>query len=611
MALDSSWFGDAPRGQRFLRVVARMREGVTVAAAQADIEALGAQIGREHAFYGPRGLKLFAAPLHAEAVQAVQPTVLALFAGVGLLLLIACVNVTSLLVARAALRQRETAVRLALGAGFKRVLQLHAAEGLTLAALGGVAGVAIGHACLKLLLALRPETLGRLDAATIDGPVLAFALTVALGWGFVLSLAPTAEAWRANVADVLQHSHRTGGARLHARWRAPLVVCQLAVSVVLLVSAALLVRGFAELVKADLGFSPENVVTFRLPQPPDDLANAFGGAHELRDALRARLRALPGVTHAGAISHLPFDEGLPNWATPYLREGAPDGASSAPADTRAVLPGYFEAVGAQLLEGRFLADTDVPGAPLVAVVDERLAARTWPGESAIGKRFTGDPQTTGALAETVTVVGVVRHLRHRRPTQEVREQIYYSVRQAPRNPMAFVVSGAASTDVLASQVRQVLAELDRRLAWSEVRPLTDYVEEARAARRFAMILATAFAVAALSLAGLGVYSVAAYSVTVRRRELGVRAALGASPHAIARLVTWETGRLLLLGLLLGLAGAAAAAFALRAQLYGVSAADPIAYASAAVTVAGAALLAVWLPIRRATRVNPAEVLRAE
>jgi putative ABC transport system permease protein len=611
LPMESSWFSEAPRGQRFWRVVARMRPDVTLVEAQAEIARVGTEIGREFTFYGERGLRLTSVRLNAEAVKDVKPTVLMLFGGVALLLIIACVNVASLFVARAATRQHETAVRLALGAGPGRVLRLHAAEGFVLAVLGGLAGVWIAQACLKLLLALRPYTLSRLDAASIDGTVLAFAAGVTLTWGLLLSLAPTTELWRTNVSGVLNGVGRAAGSRLPYRRRAALVVCQLALSVVLLVSAALLVRGFERLVNSDPGFSAENVVTFRLPAPNQEVIASFGGPDGFLQELRAQLGALPGVTNVGAISHLPYDEGLPNWATPYLREGDTDADNAALADTRAVLPGYFEAVGARLVEGRFFSDADVPEAPTVAIVDDRLAQRMWPGESAIGQRFVGDPRTSGAAAVTATVVGVVRHLRHRRPTQEVREQIYYPVRQAPRNPMAFVVRGTVPPDVLAPQVRQTMTELDRRLAMSEVRPFAEYVESARAARRFAMVLAAAFAVAALLLTALGAYGVTAYGVAVRRRELGVRQALGASPRAVARLVTGEVARLLAAGLVLGLAGAASAAFSFRAQLYGVSAADPIAYGAALLTVSIAVALAGWLPVRRATRVNPAEALRAE
>jgi hypothetical protein len=384
LPLESSWFGEAPRGQRFLRVVARMRPDVTFAQAEGEIARVGTEIGREHVFYGERGLRLTSVPLHAEAVRDVTPTVLMLFGGVALLLVIACVNVASLFVARAATRQHETAVRLALGAGPGRVFRLHAAEGLLLATLGGLAGIWIAQVCLKLLLALRPSTLSRLDAAQIDATVLAFAAGVTLTWGLLLSLAPTAELWRTNVSGVLNGVGRAGGTGLPYRRRAALVVCQLALSVVLLVSAALLVRGFAQLVNSDPGFSAQNVVTFRLPNPKPEVLDSFGGSEPFLEELRSRLGALPGVTHVGAISHLPYDEGLPNWATPYLREGDTDRDNAGTADTRAVLPGYFETVGARLLEGRFFTDADVPEAPTVAIVDERLAQRMWPGESAAG-----------------------------------------------------------------------------------------------------------------------------------------------------------------------------------------------------------------------------------
>lgn len=611
LPLESSWFSTAPRGQRFWRVVARMRPGVAVGQAQAEIETVGAQVGRDNAFYGQRGLHLYGVGLHDEAVRDVKPTVLMLFAGVGLLLVIACVNVTGLFAARAAARQRETAVRLALGARAVRMFRLHAMEGLLFAALGGLAGVAVGEACLEVLLLLRPATLDRLDAATIDGHVLAFAAGVTLGWGFLLSLAPTAQIWRTNVVGALQGGQRAGFTGLPYRRRAALVVCQLALSVVLLVSAALLVRGFVQLVRSDPGFSANNVVTFRLPPPSVEVNASFGNEHELRAALRARLLALPGVTQVGAISHLPYDEALPNWATPYLREGDADVEHAGTADTRSVLPGFFEAVDAKLAEGRFFADADDRGLPAVAIVDDRLAARLWPGESALGKRFLGDPQTTGAPAVTVTVVGVVRHLRYRRPTEEGREQIYYLGRLAPRNPMAFVVRGAVDVATLLPQVRQTIREFDPRLAWSSIALFSQQVEEARAARRFATILAAAFAFAALLLTGMGVHGVAAYGVALRTRELGVRQALGASPQAIARLMAQETGRLLGAGLVLGLLGSAAAASLLRAQLFGVSVSDSVAYGAAVFAVSLAVALAVWLPVRRATRVNPADVLRAE
>jgi putative ABC transport system permease protein len=608
LLLDSSYTRWA-RGQQFLRVVGRLKPGVQLADAQQEIAALGAQIGREHADYGRSGLTLYGVGLHADGVREVRPTLLALFAGVSILLVVACVNVASLLVARAAARGRETAVRVALGAGTGRLFRQYAVEGLVLGVFGGIAGIVIGRACLAILIALRPGALSRIETASIDPTVMGFTTGVALVWGFLLSLAPLAEIRRTHVSANLQHADRTGATGLQYRTRAVLVVCQLALSVVLLVSAGLLIRAFVQLQKSDPGFSSDNVVTFRLALAGQrfrsrEAINAFS------TEFRARLRALPGVTGVGAISHLPYDE-LPNWGTPYLREGDTDLDNAGTADTRAVTPGFFEAVGARLVEGRFFTEADDTKSIPVTIVDDRLVERMWPGESAIGKRLICDPLTTGRPQVAVTVVGVVHHLRHRRPTESLREQLYFPVMQAPRNPMAYVVRSGADASALTPQIRQTLAQLDLRAPVYDVRPLSSYVRSARAARRFTMILASAFACVALLLAGIGVYGVTAYAVALRRREFGVRLALGASRRQVLQLVMGEGWRLAAVGLLLGLIGAAVAATLLRTQLYGVTPGDPVSYAIAIPTLAAAVTLAAWLPARRATRVNPLESLRAE
>lgn len=325
--------------------------------------------------------------------------------------------------------------------------------------------------------------------------------------------------------------------------------------------------------------------------------------------LRARLLALPGVTGVGAVSHLPYDD-LPNWATPYRREEAAGAADLASADTRAVTPGLLEALGARRVDGRFFTDADTPESLPVVVVDESLARRMWPGKRAVGQRILGDPWSSGENPPpvTLTVVGVVRHLRHRRPTAELAEQLYFPVQQAPRNPLAYVVRSSADAAALTPRIRQVVAELAPGAPIYDVRPLSDYVASARAARRFIMVLATAFAAAALILAALGVYGVTAYAVALRRRELGLRLALGASRRQVVRLVMGESLRLAGVGLPLGLAVAAVAARLLATQLYGVTPADPVSYAVAVPVLAVAVALAAWLPARRAVRAHPLESL---
>jgi predicted permease len=586
-----------------------MKPGVRLSEAQQEIVSIASQVGREHADYGRSGLTLYAVGLHADAVREVRPTLLALFAGVGILLVIGCVNVAGLLVARAAARGRETAVRVALGAGAGRLFRQYAVEGLVLGLLGGIAGVVIGRATLAILIALRPAALSRIETASIDPTVMAFTAGLALTWGFLLSLAPLAELRRTELSGMLQRGDRTGATGLQYRRRAVLVVCQLGLSVVLLVGAGLLTRTFVHLLNVNPGFSADKVLTFRLSLAGPRF-RSLESLNAFSTELRSRLAALPGVTGIGAISHLPYDD-LPNWGTPYLRDGDTDIENAGTADTRAITAGFFETVGARLVEGRFVTEADDETSLPVTIVDERLAERMWPGESALGKRLTCDPFTTGKPSVKVTVVGVVRHLRHRRPTDAVREQLYFPVKQAPRNPMAYVVRSAVDAAALTPQIRQTLAQLDLRNPIYDARPLSAYVSSARAARRFTMILATAFAGVALVLAGIGVYGVTAYAVALRGREFGVRLALGASRRQVVRLVMRESLRLWVAGVLLGFVGAAIAAGLLRTQLFSVTPADPVSYALAVPTLAIAVALATWLPARRATRVNPLDALRVE
>ena len=351
------------------------------------------------------------------------------------------------------------------------------------ALLGGLAGIAIGRAGLAVLIALRPPALNRIDAASMDSTVMAFTVAVALAWGLLLSLAPLAEVRHAS-------GHSLSSPR--RRWW----YASSALSVVLLVGAGLLVRAFLQVVRSDAGFRADDIVTFRVAQnwqryeSPESM-NAFSAE------FRARLAKLPGVTGVGAISHLPYDDGLPNWGTPYVNPGETDLANAGTADTRAVMPGFFEALGARLVEGRFFSEADDPGSMPVTIVDERLAQRMWPGQSAIGKRLVGDPQTSGRPSVTVTVVGVVRHLRHRRPDADVREQLYYPSSRR-RGIQWRTSSGARWTSI---DWRRRFATLSRNWTLTRRRPTCAFLRTTSAqhvpARRFATILVATFALVSL------------------------------------------------------------------------------------------------------------------
>jgi len=596
---------EAPRGQQYLRVVGRLKPGVTLAQARREIDAIAARISKEFPEYGSTGRRYDTVSLQADGVREIRPTLLALFAGVGILLLVTCVNVAGLLAARAAARRQEIALRIALGAGRMRLFRQCLVEGVVLAALGAVVGVAVAWAALTALVAARPESLSRIAAATIDLRVLAFTGGTALLWGALLSLAPLAEVLRTSTVAGL----RRAGERTHARTRKVLVAVQVALGVVLVVSAGLVARSFLRLQGVDTGFRSDHVLSFRLGlsgeryQSPEAF-NAFSRAFEKEVA------ALPGVAAVAAVSHLPFDH-IPNWGGPYLAQRGADEGTAPMADYRAVTPDFFAAAGARLVAGRGFAEADdSTGAPVV-MVDERLARLTWPGQSAVGKRLGLDPQSEGHPASWATVVGVVRHLRHSSLMEEVREQVYFPQRQINRNPEAYLVRASGDPAALAAPIRRILTRLDPSLPISEVRPLDGYVTAARGAQRFTMILAAAFAAVALLLACIGLYGVVAYAVTQRRREFGVRLALGALPAQVRSLVLRDGMRVALVGLALGVPAALATSRLLRSQLFGVTPRDTATYAIAIALLALAAALASWFAARRATSASPLEGLRAE
>lgn len=599
----------APRGQQYLRVIGRMRPGVTVDAARSDITAIAARITREFSEYGRAGRLFITVPLQQDAVRDMRPALLALFAGVAILLMIACVNVASLLIARAVARARETAMRLALGASRGRLVRQCTIEGLLIAALGLAAGVPAGVLVLRVLHTLRPASLSRIELSRFDPPVLLFTAAVALAWGFLLSLAPLTEIFKADLTSSMQRQARPGSGPVRYRVRAALVVVQIALGVVLLASAALLVRAFARVQQVNPGFTTAGALTFRVAVPfqryrPPAAFNTFS-----RD-LEQRLAAIPGVTGVGAISHLPFDD-LPNWGGGYLPEAIADPSTAPTADYRTITPGLFTAMGVRLIDGRGFTEADHGGKDPVVIVDDRLAQRLWPGRSAVGQRIVVDPGSQGIPTQKATVVGVVPHLRLRSLVADLADQVFFPERLVLRNPMAYVVRSDRDPASVAVEIREAIASLDPRLPIYDVRSLDSYVEAAKAARRFTMQLAAAFAALALALACVGVYGVLAYAVERRRQEFGVRLALGASPGRVVGGVMREGLRLTLAGCAAGLALAFAAGRLLSAQLYGIRPNDPASYAATLCILAAAAALACWIPARRATAVSPMDALRTE
>ena len=596
---------EGPRGQRYLRVVGRMRPGVSLVEARQDVDRLAAELERE--FPSPDGLSFVTVSLASDITRAVREPIVMVTAGVALLLVISAVNVLGVLVARAAARRREVAVRMALGAGPLRILRLSLAEGLTLALAGAALGIAIGQAELAALVALQPQALRRLGAVELDGRVLAWTSALALAWGVLFALAPLGELLRRDVGTALSAT-RGENRRLRPFSRSALVVAQVALTVVLLVAAGLLTRSFASLQAIDPGFKAEGVLAFRVPSatPAYPSAAAVVG---LARTLRSALLALPSVTGVGAVSHLPYDT-IPNWGGPYsLVEKSSETLPNA--DYRSVGPGFFETAGIELLSGRAFTDEDGPDSARVAIVDELLASRAWPEGSPLGRRLYVDPESNGEPDTWVTVVGVARHVRHRSLVERLNEQIYFPLGQAFRNPVAYLVRAGGEPAELAPAVRAAVRGVDPRLPIYEVQPLAANLERAREVQRFTMTLVTAFALLALVLAVIGVYGVIAYVVVARRREFGVRLALGATRREIGRLVLLEGARLTALGAALGLAAAFATARLMRGLLFGVGPGDLVAYGAPLPVLALAALVACLWPLRRAAAANVVDVLRAE
>jgi predicted permease len=597
------------RRQNFLRVVGRMKPGVELDQAREEVSQIAGRISREYSNYGATGRRFNLVGLHSEGVRDVRPGLIAVLGGVVILLLTACLNVASLLIARASARTKETALRLAVGASHPQIVRQCLVEGLILALTGGVVGVFVGELGLRALVALRPAALTRIGDASIDSTVLIFTGCVALFWGVLFSFAPMTQViMRTDViGSVLANTRHIGAGRY--RMRAALVTLQVALGVVLLVGAGLMIRTFASIQRLDPGYKPDRMLTFRLSLP--DRYDSQIAVNAFHQRLQAELAALPGVTGTGAVSHLPFDN-IPNWGSPYLTTPGQDPTSAPFADFRSVSPGYLETMGARLVEGRFFTEADAPGSQPVVIVDDLVAKRSWPGESAVGKRISIDPSVSGLPERRAwaTVVGVVRHMRIRSLVEELSDQVYMPIRMVPR-PTTYVVQAAGDPAELAGLTRDAIRRLEPQAPVYDIHLLDENLMGARSVQRFTMLLAGAFAGVALALAFVGVYGLITYSVNTRRYEFGVRLALGARSDQIVRLAMREGMVLLIAGLGVGLAGALGVAYFLRSQLFGVTPLDLPTYIIAIAVIAIAGFFACWLPARRASVSNPLEVMRAQ
>jgi predicted permease len=594
------------RGDQNLAVIARMAPGVTVARAQADLDAIAARFRAAFPdrYVQPGRWGITAVSLREQMEGDVRPALLVLSSAVGLVLLIACVNVANLLLARGAARRRELGVRVSLGAGRGRIARQLMTESAVLSLAGGALGVALAWWAVRTLAGLQAARVPFLDTVRIDGTVLTFSLALSVVTGLLFGLAPVVQQWRAGARDALTEGTRGSTAgRSHARVRTALVVSQMAMALVVLIGAGLLLRSFAKLSEVNPGFDASGVATFQLslPRTKYDSAAKMVAFHQ---QLAERLAAIPGAQRASAVYPLPMSgEG---WGASFEIVGrpTPSGEVEPHAEFATAMPGYFQTMGIPLRAGRDFTAQDVRGAPNAIVIDERLAERYWPNEDPLGKRVTiwGD-------GPEATVVGVVGHVHNSGPQAEGEPQLYLAFPQFPQSTIFSVVRTGGDPAALAPGVRDVVRALDPDLAVARLQPLTANVEQALARHRFNMFLLALFAGVALVLAAVGLYGVMAFLVTQRWQEIGIRLALGGRPVDVLRMVLGQ-------GLVLALAGVAAgvvAAFLLSrlaaTLLFGIAPTDPLTYVSVAALMALVALAASFVPARRATRADPVRVMR--
>lgn len=602
-----------PRDVGFLRMVGRLRQGVTAAQAQSEAETIAAQLRSEAKEYADQALHLTVASLQADDVRLIQPALLSLFAAVGLVLLVTCANVANLLLARSGGRRHETALRAALGAERARIIRQLLTENLLLGCLGGTVALGIGWAALKWILALQPEGISRLIAVRLDGWVLVFTLALSILTGILFGLAPALSVARGDLVEVLKESGKTSTAG--KPWlRQLLVASEVALGCILLVGTGLMGRTFSSLLRVDPGFHPENVMTFQLAFSGQRYRTVDSITNFLKE-LRSNLAALPGAQAVGAVSHLPLDEGKGNWYSYYWPDGAPaEQQNTIMADHRSTLPGYFRSLGATMLEGREFEDADDAAHIHVAVVDDIVAEQLWPGQDALGKKVSVEDSPAGPFQferESVIVVGVVKHIQSHTLTSKGRGQIYLPVPLAPRPVYSFVVRTTEPMETFRAYALQAVRKLDKDMPISNLLPQMDYVKKARAQTRFVTVLAGTLGALALFLACIGIYGVTSYSVAERKREIAIRIAVGADSAHVGKMVLRQSGTPVIAGVIAGLTLAATLTPLLSGMLFGVRPSDPLTYVFIALVLGAVGVAACYIPARRATKVDPMIALRCE
>jgi predicted permease len=597
------------RRSDFLRVVGRLAPGATEDAAQAELATIAAQLAAEYPQSNNR-ITVDVVSLGDEIVGPVRPAMLVVAGAVGLVLLIACVNVANLLLARASSREQEMALRGSLGAGRGRLVRQLLTESVLLALLGGAAGLVLAAWGVSGLRALAPADLPRLAEVGLDAQVLLFTATVTLATGVAFGVLPALRLSGARLRETAGALGRTGShSRSSDRLRSGLALAQIALALVLLVGAGLLMRSFQQLRNEPLGFTPTNVLTARVVLPAARYQTA-ASQQAFFNAVRDRVAALPGVEQVGLSTDIPLGDGF-NYLTftkigapaPGPDEVAPDAIPTA-ADT-----GFFRSLGIRLIEGRMFGAQDVMGAPRVAVVNEEMVRARYAGKSPVGERISfGDPADPTSV---LTIVGVVASTRITGLGSQFYPQAFVPIAQSPQRALYFTVKSRTNAAALLPPLRAAVRALDPSQPVASALTMDERVSASIAQPRASTVVVGAFAAVAALLAVIGIYAVLAYMIAQRTREIGIRVALGATSGDVLRLIVGHGLRIVALGLVAGAVVSIAFSRVLAGLLFGVSPTDPLTFVSMALGLGLVATLATWLPARRALRVSPMESLRAD
>jgi putative ABC transport system permease protein len=614
-------------GTHYLNVMARLKAGATLARAEAEMDTIARRLERQDPQFN-RGLGLRPTPLHRQITSHLRLALFTLLGAVGFVLLTACANVANLLLARAASRRQEIAVRMALGATRWRLARQLLTESLLLALLGGAAGLLLAAWGVEALSIIpynaasyyTPYIITH-DQITLDGRVLGFTFALSMLAGVIFGLAPAFQSSRPDVNAALKGDGASVGAGsrgLHARGL--LVTAEVALSLTLLVGAGLMIKSFAHLLEVDPGFEPESVLTADLSLPRAKYPNGQK-IIAFHDQLLARLAALPGVIAAGLSSSLPLSG--TDADTSFFIDGGPqlDPRDRPHTHNRTISPDYFRAMGMRMVGGRAFTEQDQAQAPRVAIINETMARRFWPNQTALGKRvaldleamkyFPDRPPQLDPAAGMREIVGVVRDVRHGGLHAEAQPEMYVPDRQRPEREMNLVIRAAVDPASLAAAVREAVSAVDPDQPVAGIKPMSRLLADSVAKPRFNYMALSVFAAVALILTITGVYGVMSYAVAARTREIGVRMALGARGRDALKLVIWQGMKPVMAGVALGLAGAYVLTRVMATLLFNVGATDPAIFAGVAALLAAVATLACYLPALKATKVDPVIALRSE